>query len=103
MLALCMTVRVSSHKRTLDTVHNTALRVVDGSVRTSPISSILADAHELPLSLRRELLSMRYACKLRQFTDHPTYAYVFSRHVLAVFENSSTMRAVPFCVRVTSC
>ena len=41
--------------------------------------------------LRRELLSMRYACKLRQFSDHPTYAYVFSRHVLAVFENSSTM------------
>ena len=90
----------SSHKRTLDTVYNTALRVVTGAFRTSPISSILADAHEPPLSLRRELLSMRYACKLRQFSDHPTYAYVFSRHVLALFENSSTMRAVPFCVRV---
>ena len=57
----------ASHKRILDTVHHTALRVVTGAFRTSPISSILADAHEPPLSRRRDLLSMRYACKLRQF------------------------------------
>ena len=92
----------ASHKRILDTVHHTALRVVTGAFRTSPISSILADAHEPPLSRRRDLLSMRYACKLRQFPNHPTYPYVFSRHVLAVFESNATMRAVPFCVRVRS-
>ena len=34
--------------------------------------------------------------------NHPTYPYVFSRHVLAVFESNATMRAVPFCVRVRS-
>ena len=92
----------ASHKRILDTVHHTALRVVTGALRASAISSILADAHEPPLSRRRYLLSMRYACKLRQFPNHPTYAYVFSRHVLAVFESNATMRIVPFCVRVRS-
>ena len=76
------------------------MRVVTGAFRTSPISSILADAHEPSLALRRCLLSMRYACKLRQFPEHPTYAHVFSRRVLALFENDSAARAVPFCVRV---
>ena len=89
-----------SSKRILDTVHNNAARVATGAFRTSPVSSILADAHEPPLALRRCLLSMRYACKLRQFPEHPTYAYVFSRRVLALFENDNTARAVPLCVRV---
>ena len=70
-----------------------------GAFRTSPISSILADAHELPLARRRDLLSMRYACKLRQFPEHPTYAYVFSRHILDVFKNGTAGRTVPLCVR----
>ena len=87
-------------KRTLDTVHNAALRTVTGAFRTSPTSSVLAEAHEPPLALRRSLLSMRYACKLRQFPEHPTYSAVFSRGVLSVFQDGRPLRAVPFCVRV---
>ena len=89
-----------SSKRTLDTIHNAALRIVTGAFRTSPTSSILVDVNGPPLALRRRMLSMRYACKLRQFPDHPTYKYVFSRRLLSVFENSDRLRAVPFCVRV---
>lgn len=91
----CMTA-----KRTLDVVHNSAIRIVTGAFRTSPVTSILAEAHELPLALRRDMLSMRYACKLRQFPEHPTYSHVFARRSLAVFQHGRQPRAVPFCVRV---
>ena len=90
----------ATHKRTLDIVHNAALRIVTGAFRTSPVSSILVEAHEPPLSLRRSLLSIRYACKLRQLREHPTYNKVFSRSVLATFRDGRPPRAVPFCLRV---
>ena len=89
-------------KRTLDTIHNAALRTVTGAFRTSPTHSILAEVHEPPLALRRSMLSMRYACRLRQFPEHPTYEYVFSRRIIAVFQGGRSVRAVPLCVRVGS-
>lgn len=88
-----------SNKRTLDTVHNAALRTAIGAFRTSPTSSILAEAHEPSLAMRRRLLSLRYAIKLRQFPSHPTYNQVFGRHVLAVFRGGVPLRSVPFCIR----
>lgn len=90
----------TSNKRILDTVHNSALRIVTGAFRTSPTHSLLAEVHEMPLSMRRSLLSMRYACKLRQRPDHPTYQHVFSQRALTVFRGSGVMRSTPFCVRI---
>ena len=69
-----------SSKKVLDAVHHAALRIVTGAFRTSPKCSLLAEANEPPLALRREMLGMRYTLKLRQFPTHPTYPYVFSRH-----------------------
>ena len=88
-----------SSKKALDTVHHASLRVVTGAFRTSPVPSLLAEANEPPLSLRRQMLGMRYALKLRQFPAHPTYPCVFSRHILSLFE-TSTQRNIPFCVRM---
>ena len=88
-----------SAKRTLDTVHHSALRVVTGAFRTSPSSSLLAETHEPPLSIRRQTLGMRYALKLRQFPEHPTYPYIFSRGLLSLFEGISR-RATPYCLRI---
>ena len=88
-----------SNKRLLDTVHHAALRVATGAFRTSPKHSLLAEAHEPPLSLRRQALGMRYALKLRQFPMHPTYPYVFSRGLLALFDGKSE-RSAPFCIRM---
>ena len=73
-----------SSKRPLDAVHHAALCIATSAFRTSPKASLLAEAHELSLSLRRQMLGMRYALKLRQFPTHPTYPYVFSRGILAV-------------------
>ena len=88
-----------SSKRKLDTIHHASLRVVTGAFRTSPVTSVLAEAHEPSLALRRQLLGMRYALKLRQHPMHPTYPYVFSRDMLAVFEGGSE-RSAPFCQRM---
>ena len=90
-----------SSKRALDFIDNAALRSVTDAFGTSPTSSILADVNEPPLSLRRCVVSIRYACKLCQFPDHPSYKYVFSRRFLAVFENSECFQAVHFFVRVS--
>ena len=70
-----------SRKKMLDTIHHASLRVATGAFRTSPTSSVLAEAHEPPLSLRRQMLGMRYVLKLRQFPSHPAYPYVFSREI----------------------
>ena len=89
----------TSSKRVLDTIHHASLRVVTGAFRTSPALSLLAEAHEPPLSSRRQVLGMRYALKLRQFPMHPTYSYVFSRSLLALFEGRM-QRFAPFCLRM---
>ena len=88
-----------SSKRTLDTVHHSSLRIATGAFRTSPSSSLLVEAHEPPLLLRREILGMRYALKLRQFPEHPAFSYAFSRGLLSLFEGSAR-RYKPFCSRM---
>ena len=88
-----------SSKRRLDSVHHASLRVVTGAFRTSPVASLLAEAHEPPLSLRRQMLGMRYALKLRQFPTHPAYPYVFSQDTLSLFL-SRPRKYIPFCLRM---
>ena len=74
-----------STKRLLDSVHHSAIRIATGAFRTTPTASLLVEAHEPPLALRRELLGLRYALKLRQFPSHPTFKAVFSRATLLSF------------------
>ena len=88
-----------SNKGTLNTIHHSSLRVVTGAFRTSPVPSLLAEAHEPPLASRRQMLGMRYALKIRQFPTHPSYHYIFSRRVLSIFEGR-TLRSAPFCLRM---
>ena len=92
-----------STKRVLDSVHHSAIRIATGAFRTTPIASLLVEAHEPPLALRRELLGLRYALKLRQFPSHPTFKAVFSRATLSVFEDETRERrgrCEPFCLRI---
>ena len=59
----------------------------------------MAEAHEPPLSLRRQILGIRYALKVRQHRCHPTYPYVFSEDVLSTFDGGSP-RSMPFGQRL---
>ena len=83
----------------MDTIHHSSLRVVRGAFRTSPTSSLLVEANEPSLQSHRQLLGLRYALKLRQFSEHPSYYYAFSPELLSLFSDSAH-RAVPFCLQV---
>ena len=92
-----------SIKRTLDTVHHSAIRIATGAFRTTPVASLLAEAHEPPLDLRRQALGMRYALKLRQFPSHPSYDAVFSSSYLSPFRSPTStgrIRYAPFGSRM---
>ena len=85
----------SSTKNILNTVHHCAIRIATGAFRTSPITSLLVEANEPSLSMRREKLCMSYALRIRHMPSHPTYGCLFDRNVLHAFsrrpgERSST-------------
>lgn len=48
-------------QKSLEPMSNTALRLSIGAYRTSPVSSVLAEAGGFPLSVRRKFLCMKYA------------------------------------------
>ncbi|KAG1671734.1 RNA-directed DNA polymerase from mobile element jockey [Nymphon striatum] len=93
-----------SYLRVLDPVHNQGLRLSLGAFRTTPAESLYVEAHEPSLYLRREKLSLQYACRLRanpenscyDVTFHPNHRETFARRqnsiptfglrVLPVFE-----------------
>lgn len=68
----------SARKRTLNSlecIQNTALRLAIGAFKTSPIKSILAEAEEMPLELRRKELVITYAINILSQPDNPIYNY----------------------------
>ena len=89
-----------SSKKMLDTVHHQGIRICTGAFRTSPTISILAEAYEPPLALRRLLLSLRYAARIKQFPSHPTYRSMFSDDLVRAFSQGAIRGTQPFCLRV---
>lgn len=56
--------------RSLDVVHNQGLRLCLGAFKSSPVDSLYIDAHEPPLSLRRDHLLLNYFNRIRYQTGH---------------------------------
>ena len=48
----------------LDVIHHAGIRLALGAFKSSPVESLYVEANELPLSLRREELAMKYALKM---------------------------------------
>ncbi|EZA48999.1 hypothetical protein X777_12850, partial [Ooceraea biroi] len=57
----------------LNSIHSSGLRLALGAFRSSPITSILAESHQTPLDIRREKLSLTFACKISVNPNNPTY------------------------------
>ena len=57
--------------RNLDPIHNEGLRISTGAFRSSPTKSVQVESGEPPLSLHRNLVTMRSAIKI-QASDSPT-------------------------------
>ena len=70
----------------LEPIQNQALRICLGAFRTSPVESLLVEANEPPLALRREKLAVQYACKLKSIPTHPTSVDTFSLQYSNVFD-----------------
>ena len=75
-----------SYIESLDRIQNLALRICLGAFRTTPIPSLHVEAHETPLSLRRDKLALQYIIKLRANPANPAYDCVFRPSYKEIFE-----------------
>ena len=58
-------------KSKLDKVQWKALGICFGALRRTPVASLQVEAGEMPLQIRRDMLSMKYKVKLQAQPGHP--------------------------------
>jgi len=89
----------ASYLRSLNTVHNTGLRICLGAYRTSPIESLYAEANEPSLHYRRLQLSIDYMTRMCSSPTNPAYTYVFSNKFEDYYINHPSL-IPPFGTRI---
>ena len=67
-----------SYLKMLNPIQNQGLRLALGAYRTSPETSLHAEANELPLELRRKKLSLQYAIKISSTPKNPVHNCIFN-------------------------
>ena len=67
-----------SYLNMLNTVHNQGLRLALGAFRTSPIESLLVEANEPSLDIRREKLALNYITKVKANPSNPVNEVIFN-------------------------
>ena len=67
-----------SYLKKLDPTPHEGLRLVLGAFRTSPVVSLYIEAHEAPLQLKCEKLSLQYYIKLKSCPSNPAYDCIFN-------------------------
>ena len=65
--------------RILDPVQNQALRLCLGAFRTSPVSSLHVEAHEMPLDIRRRRLALQYCFKVSSNVTNSARSCIFNK------------------------
>ena len=73
----------NTNLRQLDSIHNSGLRLAQGTFCTIPVSSLYTEANEAPLEERRLKLSMHYYVKIRACIDNPAH------HALHEFDRTT--------------
>ena len=84
----------------LDPVHNQGLRLGLGTFCTSPMKSLLAEANEPCLSLRRQQLGIQYALKIKSCTNNPVFDCIYNPDLITLQTFTNTKAQKPFCMRV---
>ena len=92
---------LTSVKQPLDAVHHACVRVATGAFRTSRRASLLVDAGEPPLDLRRKRLALTYASKIRQDPNHPTHKWIYDDALTAPLRTPRPTSSHALCVRVS--
>lgn len=75
-----------SYTQMLDPIHNLALRLCLGAFRTSPIESLLVEANEPPLAIRRNKLSVQYALRVASNPSNPVFDCTFNPQYEDLFQ-----------------
>ena len=69
----------------LKPVQNQGLRICLGAFRTSPISSLHAEAHEPPMEIRRLQLGLQFAIKAATDPDNPAHDSIFNKDLSHIY------------------
>ena len=77
-----------SYLKKLEPVQNQGLRLCLGAYRTSPSSSLHIEAHEMPIHIRKDFLTLQYIIRLCANPSNPTYDYVFNHQIHRYTENA---------------
>ena len=85
--------------KVLDAVHNAGIRIASGAFKSSPITSMLVDAGELPLVLVRQSLLIKYWYRVQRLPNSLTAREVLSRQCFTYFDRHSKCPK-PFSYRV---
>ena len=88
-----------SRLKILDAVHHGGIRLATGAFKSSPISSLLVDAGELPLDLYRQSSQLRYWYRLQRLPSSLAYSAANNESCFNFFENH-TSYPHPFGFRV---
>lgn len=60
-----------SHQDSLEVVQNSALRLITGACKSTPISSLLTETNVIPLALRSHQALFKYYFKVKSCRNHP--------------------------------
>ena len=81
-----------SQLQTLDTVHNTGLKIALGAFRTSPLDAVYVESGVPPLWLHRQRNSIRLGMKILAQPDHPNYEeFLPNSQTCTLFQNRPTI------------
>ena len=72
----------------LDPIQNQALRTCLGAFRTSPVTSLHVEANEMPLDLRRRMLSSEYCLRVSSNVYNPVRSCIFSSKFTKFFDKN---------------
>lgn len=87
-------------KKSLNSIHNLGLRMALGAFKTSPIDSILAEANEPPLEIRRKLLSLTYAARIKVTPNNPVHNTIFNGKKINEHNNAKPNFPKPLYSRI---
>ncbi|GFX61181.1 probable RNA-directed DNA polymerase from transposon X-element [Trichonephila clavipes] len=85
--------------RRLDTIHHSALRIISGAFRTSPVTSLYLVCHQPPLELRRRQLSANYFIRAVSVPSHPLKLFSLATGLTRLYDARS-FNIKPFSERV---
>ncbi|GFU33451.1 uncharacterized protein TNCV_4362611 [Trichonephila clavipes] len=84
--------------RRLDTIHHSALRIIYGAFRTSPVTSLYVVWHQPPLELRRRQLSANYLFRVMSVPSHPSKPFSLATCLTRLYDARS-FNSKPFSER----